>query len=328
MIGNSQRPRQTRCRGGTIAGARGRRPARIAIALLLGMLGAVPAARGNPVEPCPPPGYDRAALRTLRAGHFAIADERRRAALAHALTACLSSRDSELRDNIGYEAYAYWRRSKALDAGTWRFVEQDLLRVLDGRDDKVGVARPFAALVLADVVHADRDAPFLLPQQRTALLDAAIRYFTAVRDYRAFDEDVGWRHGVAHGADLLGELALEPGFDKPELDRILAALASQVVAHDDRVYVSGESERLAAAVARVAARGKHPVEAWQAWLAEVTAPAPLRSWADAYLTRPGVARHQNTVNFLLATYAELALSEDEKLRALAPAVGAAMAPLR
>ena len=328
MIRNPRRSRRMQLHGSAFCAVPAGGPGRIAAVALLCLIGAWTAARAQAAEPCPPPGYDRAALRTLRAAHFAIADEQRRAALAHALTACLSSHDSELRDNIGYEAYAYWRRSKALDADTWRFVEQELLRVLSGRDDKVGVARPFAALVLADVVHADRDAPFLLPEQRTALLDAAIGYFIAVRDYRAFDEKVGWRHGVAHGADLLGELALEPGFDKPELDRILAALASQVVAHDDRVYVFGESERLAAAAANVAARGKHPVPAWQAWLAEVTAPAPLRSWADAYSTRPGVAKHQNTINFLLATYAELSLRPEEQVRALAPAVGEAMAPLR
>ena len=327
MIGDPRLARRTLLHVGAFCTVRARGPVRIASAALLCLVG-ISMTSGSPAaEPCPPPSYDRATLRTLRTAHFAIADEQRRAALARALTACLSSPDSELRDNIGYEAYAYWRRSKALDAATWRFVEQDLLRVLGGGDDSVGVARPFAALVLADVVHADRDAPFLLQEQRAALLEAAIAYFSAIRDYRAFDEQFGWRHGVAHGSDLLGELALEPGFDKPELDRILAALETQVVAHDDRVYVFGESERLAAAAARVAERGKHPIEAWQAWLADVTAPAPLRSWADAYASRRGVAKHQNTINFLLATYAELSLSGDEKVRVLAPAVGAAMTPL-
>ncbi|HEY2397185.1 MAG TPA: DUF2785 domain-containing protein [Rudaea sp.] len=277
---------------------------------------------------CPPDGYTRETLLALRHDRFVIADVDRRQSLARSLLVCLSSPDGELRDRIGYEAYAYWRSAKSLDAGTWTFVEQDLLCVLSGRDDAAGVARPFAALVLAETVHADRDRPFLQKAQRTALLDPAIAYFDAVRDYRGFDEDAGWRHGVAHGADLLGELALEPDFEQPQLDRILGALATQVVAHDDRVYLFGESERIAAAAARVAARGRQPIEAWQAWLAGVTAPAPLASWADAYSSLRGLARRQNTMNFLLALYAELGPSKDAASRALAVPVADAMRPLR
>jgi hypothetical protein len=284
------------------------------------------AAYADPV--CPPAGYTRESLRALRQQRFVVADGDRRQSLARGLLACLSSPDSELRDRIGYEAYAYWRSAKALDAGTWLFVEQNLLGVLNGRDDAAGVSRPFAALILAETVHADRDHPFLQKAQRTTLLDAAITYFDGVRDYRGFDEDAGWRHGIAHGADLLGELSLEPDFDKAELDRILGALATQVVARNDRVYIFGESERIAAAAARVAARGKHPIDAWQAWLAGVTAPAPLPGWAQAYSSVRGLAKRQNTMNFLLALYAELAQGEDVGTRALAVSVAAAMRPLR
>jgi uncharacterized protein DUF2785 len=277
---------------------------------------------------CPPDGFDRAALLDLRKQHFVITDDARRSALARALIGCLSSPDSELRDKIGYEAYAYWRIGKALDHDTWSLVESSLLAVLDGRDDEAGVARPFAALVLAEVVHADRDRPFLQKAQRSKLLDAAIRYFTSVRDYRGFDETTGWRHGVAHAADLLGQLALEPDFGRAELDRILAALAGQIVAHDDRVYVFGESKRIAEAVTHVAGRHAFSIEEWKAWLAAATAPAPLARWADAFDSSAGVAKHQNTMNFLLALYAELALSGDEQVRALAADVAVAMQPLR
>src|SRR5262249_2213814 len=191
-----------------------------------------------------------------------------------------------------------------------------------------GVARPFAALVLAEAVHADRDAPFLDPAQRDALLDTAIAYFTSVRDYRGFDETSGWRHGVAHGADLLGELALEPAFDRTPLDPILPALASHVVAHDDHVYVFGESERIAAAAARVAGRRLHGSDAWKTWLATVASPAPLARWGDAYDSIAGLAKRENTMNFLLALYAELAPVSDKLLREIAAEVLSAMQPLR
>ena len=298
----------------------------MAVALLLGFFSIDAQAQTAPAH-CPPAGYDIAALRELRQQRFAIADAGRRHQLARALTACLSSPDSELRDQIGYEAFAYWRAAGALDGTTWRAIGDELQRTLTGRADAAGVAQPFAALVLAELVHADRDRPFLDAAQRTSLLDAAIGYFTAIRDYRGFDDDVGWRHGVAHAADLLGELARERDFGRPELDRILAALTTQIVARD-RVYVFGESERIAAAAACVVSRSLHSNDEWKSWLATATSPAPLTRWSQAYQSRDGLIRRQNTMNFLLALYAELAQAGDAASRPFAGEVAAAMRPLR
>ena len=297
----------------------------VLVGLLL-TLGAAASAVADPV--CPPAGYTRETLLALREQRFAIADGDRRQSLARGLLACLSSPDSELRDHIGYEAYAYWRIGKSLSAATWTDVEHALIGMLDGPDDSAGVTRPFAALVLAEAVHADRDRPFLDAARRRALLDSAIAYFVSVRDYRGLDETTGWHHGVAHAADLLGQLALEPDFGRPEFDRILAALASQIVAHDGRVYVFGESQRIAEAVAHVAARHALPRDAWRAWLAAATAPAPLARWGNAFDSIAGVAKHQNTMNFLLSLYAELGQSKGASLRALAAPVAEAMQPLR
>jgi hypothetical protein len=49
-----------------------------------------------------------------------------------------------------------------------------------------------------------------------------------VRDYRGFDTAEGWRHGVAHGADLALQLVLNPAVDKPQIERLLAAVGRQV----------------------------------------------------------------------------------------------------
>lgn len=293
--------------------------------VLLALCDSVPAIASSA---CPPAGYTRETLLALRHERFAIDDDDRRESLARGLLACLSSPDSELRDRIGYEAYAYWRIGKSLSAATWTDIEHALIGMLDAPDDSAGVTRPFAALVLAEAVHADRDRPFLDPARRRALLDSAIAYFVSVRDYRGLDETTGWHHGVAHAADLLGQLALEPDFGRPEFDRILAALASQIVAHDGRVYVFGESQRIAEAVAHVAGRHALSLDAWKAWLATATAPAPLARWGNAFDSIAGVAKHQNTMNFLLALYAELGQSKDASLRALAAPVAEAMQPLR
>jgi hypothetical protein len=277
---------------------------------------------------CPPPGYDRAALRELRAHKFVVEDANGRRALALGLLACLADPDSELRDRIGYEAFAYWRHDRSLDAATWNDVVATLQPRLDAPADAAGVAAPFAALVLAEAVHADRNEPFLDAARRAALLDAAIAYFEGVRDYRGFDATTGWRHGVAHGADLLGELALEADFSVTQLERILTALATQVAAHDDHVYAFGESERLAAAAARVAKNSAITPEAWSRFLTAASAPAPFARWADAWSDVAGLAKRQNTMNFLLALYAELQQGGDAALHERAVPVAATMQPLR
>ena len=278
---------------------------------------------------CPPQGYDLQKLRALKDRHFAIADATERATFARSLLACLASPDAELRDRIAYEAYATWRHNKALDVGTWKFIEHALLANLDANQpDPDGVIKPFAALVLAEVVKADRAAPYLSDDERHALLNAATAYLVGVRDYRGFDTDVGWRHGVAHVADLLAQLALLPTFGKAELDRILAAIAAQVVASDAHFYTYGESERLAEAVATVALRDVYSAQEWEAWLNKISAPAPFQNWGEAYWSQAGLAKCHDTMIFLLALYTDTVDDKRASLAQIAPFAAKAMQPLR
>jgi hypothetical protein len=280
------------------------------------------------VGACPPDGYDVQKLRALKDQHFVIADAAERKAFAKDLLACLASPDAELRDRIAYEAYAAWRHNKALDADTWKHIERALLANLDANQvDPAGVIKPFAALVLVEAVKADRAAPYLDDAERHALLSAAIAYFVGVRDYRGFDTDVGWRHGVAHAADLLAQLALLPSFGKAELDRILAALATQIVASDAHFYTYGESERMAEAVATVAVRGMHTTQEWDAWLSKIADPAPFQHWGEAYWSQAGLAKRHDAMAFLLALYADTVDDKRVSLAQIAPLAAKAMQPL-
>ena len=177
------------------------------------------------VPGCPPEGYDVAKLRTIKESKFEITDFAKRQAFARNLLMCLSDPDAELRDKIAYEAYATWRHNKSLDATTWKYIEGSLLVNLDkDKPDPDGVIKPFAVLVLSEAVKVDLATPYLNSSERRSLLNAATGYLIALRDYRGFDSYVGWRHGVAHSADLLTQLALSPSFGKPELDQILQPL--------------------------------------------------------------------------------------------------------
>jgi hypothetical protein len=81
-----------------------------------------------PEFPCPPAGYDRAALSALKANNFEIASARERRRFAQGLTACLASPDPELRDGIAYEGLATLLRARRLDVATQTAITVDLLQ--------------------------------------------------------------------------------------------------------------------------------------------------------------------------------------------------------
>lgn len=310
---------------------------------------AAPAVACGPAAPsgmqadaaCGGRGATRAELDALKAGGYAVADDARRQRLALGLLDCLGSPDPTLRDGLAYEALYTWLRADALDAATRTTLLTRLQEIVTSDDpdgimsscvgpipgqDPPGFRAPFAALVLAEVARTDRIAAWLTPAQRAQLVADAVRYVEGVRDWRGFDEKDGWRHGVAHGSDLLMQLALNPALDKPQLDAILAAVASQV-APPSHFYVYGEPERLARPVLFVLQRGLHDDAAWAAWLAQVSAPAPLPAWRDAFASQAGLAKRHDTRGFLLALHAALSGSEDPANQARAKAVAAALATI-
>lgn len=277
---------------------------------------------------CPPAGHDLADLAGLKERHFDIRDARERHSFARNLLPCLYDPDANLRDRIAYEAYATWRYDKALDADTWRFIESSLLTTLTAsKPDPDGVMKPFAALVLAEAVKANRAAPFLSETDQESLLNAAAGYLIALRDYRGFDSDVGWRHGVAHGADLLGQLALLPAVGKTGMDRILSAITMQITPADTHFYVFGEGERLAAVVVAIASRDVYTADEWSAWLTNIVRPVPYASWDRVYWSEAGLAKRHDTMGFLLALYAQTATDKRLPVSSLAPMVFKAMEPL-
>jgi hypothetical protein len=274
---------------------------------------------------CPPEGESRASLLALKQGEFRVEASERRNTLAPALLDCLADPDPVLRDGVAYEAYTVWLRGDQLDAATRLHLLDALSASLSGTDENdAGFRAPFAALVLSEVARTDRIAPWMTSEQRDALVDAASRYVESVRDYRGFDARDGWRHGVAHGADLLMQLALNPALDKAQLDRILGAIAAQVAPVGDHAWIDGESERLARPLLFVAQRALHSEAEWKAWFAALVAPAPLASWNEAYASRAGLAKRHNLLSFLRVAYVGAREGGDAKFEVLVPHLRDAM----
>jgi len=273
---------------------------------------------------CPPEGWPVERLDALRQGGFVVADAGERATLAYSLANCLAESDPQLRDEIAYEALSTWMRKGDLAPETLRAVRDRLYAML-GEPDPEGYAWPFAALALSEVARTDRISPWMTPAERAAMVLRAVTYLESVRDYRGFEPGEGWRHGIAHGADWLMQLTLNPALDAPQLHRIVDAVATQAVPVAGVAYVFGEPQRLAAPVVFAAQRGVRDEAGWKEWFTALVPRLgdPALAWKDpAWL-----ARRHDLVTFLQAVYVEAANSTDKRTRAVLPGVVAALQAL-
>lgn len=262
---------------------------------------------------CPPAGYTQASLLALKSDGFRLKDESRRDALALALLGCLAAPAPVLRDGVAFEALSTWLRAKQLSPATMKQLVDALLVRIDqfnraASQRAAAAAAPpfdefqtsFSLLVLSELARADRMAAYLDAPRRQHLLESAAAAVTHWRDYRGFDAQAGWRHGVAHGADLLMQLSLNPALTQEALRKLVRAELSQVAPPGEHFYIYGEGERLARAVLAASSRGLLAPAEWQALFDELVLSArPLASWKQAFESQLGLAKRHNTYQFLL-----------------------------
>ena len=229
-----------------------------------------------------------------------------------------------LRDGIAFDAISHWARGRALTPATLQSIRTTLLPRLRPEADANGFAQPFAALALAEVARADRVQPFLSEGERAELVDAATTYLATLGDYRGFDPSEGWRHGVAHAADLLLQLSLNLALDRAQLDGILAAVASQAMPASGHFYIYGEGERLMAPVFYIGRRGALSRAEWSEWFARLAS----RRRRGRPATPASLAANHDLAAFLLPLYASLRESGTAEMQAaMLPGVTAAIKSL-
>src|SRR5262249_35306392 len=128
------------------------------------------------------------------------------------------------------------------------------------------------------------------------------------------------------GADLMLQLSLKPAFGKPELTRIRDAVASQI-SPAGHFYIYGEPGRLSAPIIYIAQRKMFTEAEWTAWITQVTSPAPLASWGDAFTHNADIARAQNVAGFMQALYINARLDSSADDDVLIPGAEAALQSL-
>ena len=288
--------------------------------LLLALTLAAPALRAAPA-------HDKAFWREIAKNRYAVPGGERAFPLARELGAALASPDPELRDDLAYSILAAWisdarqfsREELATLAREWT---ANLRAGLGERDEDSVFRRSFSALCLASLAERDLATPFLGDDGYRTLVEAAFEYLAGEQDLRGFDPVKGWVHATAHTADLLAALARNRLFTREDQARLLARVAERLA--NAPVFTYGEQDRLAHAVAALAARQDFERERFAAWLAELDR-TDQGVWRDSPPRAALVWRFENDSYFLRALVAELARSdrpaareaEQQALRALA-----------
>lgn len=231
---------------------------------------------------------------------------------ARDFASCLGHPDPFLRDKIGYEGLTSALRAGSVSESTRR----DLIATLSGvlvTGDADGFAAPFSALGLSELVRTDRVEAFLTPEERTVISVKAADYLANLSDYRAFSDQEGWRHGVAHGADVAMQLALNPNVGTPSLKNLRDAIAQQITNRSGYAFKHNEPERLARPILFMAMRDEiEPID-WAAWFETLVDPAPLADWSAAYQSETDLARLHNLKSFARVLYINASRSENEDL---------------
>lgn len=264
-------------------------------------------------EACAVARPDDGDLKAFAGRYFAAADK----AAIDALIACLDNPDSAIRDDFAFALWTQGLRGDHLNADGLRHAKQRLTAILAAPDDSAGFRRPFAVLALSEVARADRVEPFLTDAELHALAATGATYLRGVTDHRAFVEGEGWRHGVAHGADLLMQLALNPRLARADADLLLGATAAQVAPPGSHAYVHGEPRRLARPLLFLARRPDIDDAAWAAWFRTLH-PSDAARWKAPHSSTEGLAAVHNITAFADAVYVAASESQDPQVRRLAP----------
>ena len=260
--------------------------------------------------------FSKADLQKLKQTEFAGLTDEAVNQFALDLLPCVGNPDPEIRDGIVYESYSFLLRNNKLNNATKSQLLSSLLEILKGTEDKNGYLKPFAALDLSEFVRADRIEPYLSAQQRTDVVNTTVAYLSGITDYRGYDDKNGWRHGVAHTADIALQLVLNDKVSDTQLAQLLGAIASQISPESGHAYIHGESERLARPVLYLARRGVFTQEDWDVWFAALDDPRPFESWRDVFKSEVGLAKLHNTKAFLNAVYINASVSQNDNVRML------------
>jgi hypothetical protein len=204
-----------------------------------------------------------------------------------ALTGMLAAPDPAVRDDTAYPVLATWVARGEFDGMLHRIGDDMVARLWHPEIQ----ARTFATLILGWAVRRDALTGELDDGTVRRWREAFAAWWGGETDLRGWDDDLGWLHAVAHGADTVRAFGRSPRLDDEELAGLLALVVARVLDSGDYLYAHAEDDRLAYAVATILGR-----------LASTDWLVPLRVAMEAGEPGPVPPFAANAIRFLNSTY--------------------------
>jgi hypothetical protein len=214
-----------------------------------------------------------------------------------ALVDDLRSPDPMVRDTGAYSSLAALQDRGELDDHLVELGDRALELL---RDDEVQ-ARTFGALLLALVAARDAVTGRATDDAVRSWLDGLEGWYADEPDTQGYDEELGWLHAVAHGADAIGEVAANPRLGRADLVRLLALVARRATAPTSTYWQQNEDDRVGVAVMAALRRDLLTVDDVAAFV-----DALASAWRDASAGPVG-AQTDNTVRLCRTLHLQLVL---------------------
>jgi hypothetical protein len=194
----------------------------------------------------------------------------------------LASPDPNIRDDLAFSQLATRIESGAEDQHLSGLGDRLVLNL----SDEAIQARTFSALVLGSIIERSNHNDLLSRETLLRWLDAFAYWYRSELDLRGWDEELGWLHAVAHGADVIGALAGSPDIQEDDLVALLALAADRLLAPTSFVFREHEDERLGRATALILCRSELSNSGATVWLESIdvalsaTEPGPTPPWVS------------------------------------------------
>lgn len=197
------------------------------------------------------------------------------------LVEMLRSPEPLRRDSLGYDLLVRRIADGAEDARLGK-LGGALVAMLG--DEQVH-ARSFAAVVLARLVTRDAAVAAVDLDQLGRWRERVADWYLAETDLRGWDDELGWLHPVAHGADALRAFGVSRRIPAAAAADLLNIAARRLVLPTDYLFAHQEDDRVALAIAVTLTRPDLTVDQAVGWLAAVRnafatgRPGPVPAWA-------------------------------------------------
>ncbi|WP_270181205.1 DUF2785 domain-containing protein [Alkalihalobacillus sp. CinArs1] len=180
-------------------------------------------------------------------------------ALLQEMLSEIGTTDPVLRDELIYRTFCHLvmenhlSEEQLIETLKTCLDDQHLFYKIGAEKGEAVFTRSFSVLVIALILHKDRESSFLPDELIQITTEAVVRYLQEECDVRGYVKGKGWAHSIAHGADALDEAIRHDVFRREQIDSCLNTIAGCLFKKG--VYVDDEDERLLMAIEALLHKG-------------------------------------------------------------------------